>query len=571
MAGHLFLLGFLVLFSGYIFYLLYSLALNYYRIKKAGLPIVILPINCGSPLWMSIDTTLLPLFEHLPFGVKNFTRFNWRGWELKDRYKAHQELGDIFVFVTPGKNWLQLCNAEAVTDVLTRKGRIHNARDQAIEYLIGLFGDNVATTEGRQWQRHRKITASCFNEQPNALVWSESIRQATGMLQYWLSKSSIDSVANDARTLSLHVIASAAFGQSYTFRGADDVSTNDDRDSSSYKDSLKLVLDNCLPLAVIGLDNLDKWWLPNSWKELRQATITFKSHMRNLYEQEKQAMAQGKNRGNNLMSSLVRASQVDIQDTGDIGQAGLTEQEIYGNMFEFNFAGHDTTANALCLGLVYLAARPDVQDWIHEEINAVLGDKKVEDSSYTESFPRLKRCLAVMYETVRLYSPSAILRTTGPKGRTLKVGDHTYVLPAHTMIVPSYSALHTHPRYWGDNSLEWEPSRWIISNSPDVPSTILQTLDSEIFMEHPKDANPFIAWSVGGRVCPGKKLAQVEWVAVMASLFQKYKVTPVLQDGEDEKAARQRLQLLIKKHTGFKLMLKLLRPEEAVLAWVQRF
>jgi hypothetical protein len=57
----------------------------------------------------------------------------------------------------------------------------------------------------------------------------------------------------------------------------------------------------------------------------------------------------------------------------------------------------------------------------------------------------------------------------------------------------------------------------------------------------------------------------------MASLFHKYKVKPVLLDGEDGKAARQRLQLLIKEHAGFKLMLKLLRPEDAVLAWVKRF
>jgi cytochrome P450 len=86
-----------------------------------------------------------------------------------------------------------------VTDVLKRKGTVSDTAKKyvlkstdeftipsEIAQLTGLFGDNVATTEGKQWQRHRKITASCFNEQPNPLVWSESIRQATGMLQCWL-------------------------------------------------------------------------------------------------------------------------------------------------------------------------------------------------------------------------------------------------------------------------------------------------------------------------------------------------------------------------------------------------
>jgi hypothetical protein len=104
MAGHLFLLAFILAFSGYILYLLHRLALNYYQIKKEGLPIIILPINCGSPLWMSIDTTILALFERLPLRIENFMSFNWRGWEIKDRYKAHQELGDVFVFVTAGEN-----------------------------------------------------------------------------------------------------------------------------------------------------------------------------------------------------------------------------------------------------------------------------------------------------------------------------------------------------------------------------------------------------------------------------------------------------------------------------------
>ena len=33
-------------------------------------------------------------------------------------------------------------------------------------------------TDGEQWQRHRKMTASCLNERNNELVWSESLCQA---------------------------------------------------------------------------------------------------------------------------------------------------------------------------------------------------------------------------------------------------------------------------------------------------------------------------------------------------------------------------------------------------------
>ena len=82
---------------------------------------MVLPIDSGNPLWMSVDTQLIRLFKYSPFGKGHFTRFNWRGWEIQDRYRAHQELGDAFIFVTPGKNWLQLCNAEALADVFHRR------------------------------------------------------------------------------------------------------------------------------------------------------------------------------------------------------------------------------------------------------------------------------------------------------------------------------------------------------------------------------------------------------------------------------------------------------------------
>jgi hypothetical protein len=74
---------------GWILYVAYCLAVNWSQARKTGLPLVILPIDCGNPLWMSIDTRVLPFFRRLPFGFKSFTRFNWRGWEIEDRYKAH--------------------------------------------------------------------------------------------------------------------------------------------------------------------------------------------------------------------------------------------------------------------------------------------------------------------------------------------------------------------------------------------------------------------------------------------------------------------------------------------------
>lgn len=133
------------------------------------------------------------------------------------------------------------------------------------------------------------------------------------------------------------------------------------------------------------------------------------------------------------------------------------------------------------------------------------------------------------------------------------------------MIIPSYSAMHTHPRHWGSNSLAWEPSRWIIpaSTSSSNPAT-------ETFLEFPKANNPFIAWSGGARVCPGRKFSQVEFVGVLVGLFKDYKVKPVQLEGESEADAIERLKLLIKEDTGFRLLLQLLHPERMFFKWEKR-
>ena len=426
------------------------------------------------------------------------------------------------------------------------------------------------------------------------------------MLEYWSSKSSIRSVADDTRTLSLHVMSSAGFGKSYPYQGADEPSGTED--STSYKDSLKLILDNCIPLVVLGPKNLSKWWLPKRWKRIYQATVTFRNYMTRLYEEEKQAMLHAKPRSNNLMTSLVRASQEMAQAAAadaDAGQekgavsrheqGGLTENEIYGNIFVFNFAGHDTTAHTLAFGIVLLATRPDVQDWITEELHYVLGDRDPELWSYNAVFPSLKRCLAVLvrsadafnlcndeqlintqYETIRLYTPVSIVKCTNTHPQPLRIGDKTIVIPANTMIIPSYSAMHTHPRYWGSDSLTWQPSRWITSTSSPLTNMSATSnpdknpLESESFIPPPKHASPFIAWSAGARSCPGRKFSQVEFVAVMAGLFGAWKVKPVPEPGEDDAMARSRIQRLVERESGMVLLLQMLHPEKAVLAWERR-
>ena len=133
--------------------------------------------------------------------------------------------------------------------------------------------------------------------------------------------------------------------------------------------------------------------------------------MSEVNEEEKQMVLKGEPGDGNLMTSLIRAS-IGTRDTSDSSQIGdedrLTESEFYGNIFVFNFAGHDTTAHLLVFAIVILAAYPDVQEWLSEEIRHVLGTKVAEESDHQSVFPRLKRCQAVLVSSVHGHQEGSV-------------------------------------------------------------------------------------------------------------------------------------------------------------------
>lgn len=232
-------------------------------------------------------------------------------------------------------------------------------------------------------------------------------------------------------------------------------------------------------------------------------------------------------------------------------------------MFVFNFAGHDTTAHTFVWVMYFLAGSPEVQDWIREEIQHVLGDRPESDWNYKADFPRLKRCVSVVYESLRFYTPVGMAKWTGDASATLQVGDKTLVIPPRTMVVPSHASVQSDPRYWGSDSLTWRPSRWIKSGARGSGDVDGEELISPV-------RGTFLAWSDGLRDCPGKKFSQVEAVATIAALFKDWRVDPVTKQGEELGDARKRVLRFIEEDTGMVLLVQMLHPERCPLVWKRR-
>ena len=259
---------------------------------------------------------------------------------------------------------------------------------------------------GSDWQRQRKLTATPFNEQKSKLVWVEAMRQANDMLQSWMSydANGLKCTSDDTRTLALHVLAYAAFQKSYPFESA--VREHPVDQPLTYRDSLSIILKNALVIMVMPAKAFDIPFLPAKWTQIGKAVASFRGYMLSQLADEKKLIAEGKPGSGTLMSNLVSASNEVSQVKKPTEKFGapeevfdlkpLTTEEILGNIFVYNFAGHDTTAVSLAYSMLLLVAHPEVQDWIAEELDFFLDTENRESWTYEEKFPRLQRCLAVL-------------------------------------------------------------------------------------------------------------------------------------------------------------------------------
>jgi cytochrome P450 len=117
-------------------------------------------------------------------------------------------------------------------------------------------------------------------------------------------------------------------------------------------------------------------------------------------------------------------------------------------------------------------------------------------------------------------------RHTNSDSQRLQVGTRATLIPSRTSTSPSILAVHTHPKYWPD-PLIWNPERWITKESGE-----------EALVTPPRDT--FLPWSDGPQNCPGAKFSQVEFVAVIALIMQKNRLTIKHNNVESEEQARTR-------------------------------
>jgi cytochrome P450 len=380
----------------------FELMQNYFRVRSLGLPVVFAPFGRNNPFWIISQQYLAPIFIKLsairgPFSIFDFIHYSANSCFFLSRYTLHKRYGPAFFIVTPSSTQLVIADAPTSDEVQTRRKDF--VKNESMYKPLNVYGPNVASSNGEMWARHRRITTPPFNERNSSLVWKESLLQADAMFKSWVRKceDGVDNTPNDTMALALNVLMAAGFGKRFEFGGSAK-GKQEGNSMASYRHALSMVLEN-LTRAIITsmLMELPPWATPKKWMEMKNALKEVEIFMRKMVEDERKGLNEKSSERDNLMSALLRASDNEVLGKGKIG---LNDEEIIGNLFIYNVAGHDTTSNTLAYATTLLSTDSKVQGWLREEIRSVFGDEEDVEMWNYDDFPRLKRCLALMVSFV---------------------------------------------------------------------------------------------------------------------------------------------------------------------------
>ncbi|KAF1848269.1 cytochrome P450 monooxygenase-like protein [Cucurbitaria berberidis CBS 394.84] len=546
-----------------------ALSRNIALAKSSGLPIVVMPWNVLSIFWISTHALWTPLLKTLlPASLQGlWIELLHPEWGYRSGYKPFEKLGmDVFLAVSPRKIHVFVADAEAVTQITTRR----NDFPKPLEMYgaLDIYGKNLVSTEGADWRMHRKLVAPSFGEKNNELVFTESLHHAQSLLGLWTGPNgngnqTVVDPSLGAMHFALYVISSAGFDVRVVWPHEEGNQASPRKTvgnsmfvgsevpaghKMNYREALSELLHNIMWTQIIPPKYLPKSPI-KFHRTVGTAVVEWGKYMDELYDLKKNQVASGENKeGMDLFDALIRGSGII-----DEKKTNVQKSDLLGNAFVLMLAGHETTANTLHYSMVYLAMNWSSQKRLQDDVDKILEDKPISEWKYEEHFPKLfgGMAAAVMNETLRLLQPIVnIPKSTAPsRPQQLNLGGQQHMIPGGAHIYLS-AAIHRNPKYWpaplnASKSVgvpdvdQFRPERWLIDAKTTVQFEDINYDDEDLRGPSGEDTSAqlfkptkgsYIPFSDGFRSCIGRRFAQVEILAVLAVIFSQYSVELAVDD-----------------------------------------
>jgi cytochrome P450 len=346
------------------------------------------------------------------------------------------------------------------------------SKSRALQRAKILLGEGLLTSEGPHHLRQRRLVQPAFHRDRLAGYASAMSECSVRWRERWQAGSTLD-VSTEMPQLTLAVVAKTLF------------SADVQSEASEIGAAMTTVLQMFRLLLMPFSEYMEKLPLPYV-RRFEKARARLDSTIYGLIRERRKS---GEDTGD-LLSMLLLA-----QDEENAG-GRMTDQQVRDEALTLFLAGHETGANALTWTWYLLSQHPEVERRLHQEIDAVLGDRTPE----LADVPRLRYAEMILAEALRLYPPAWAIGRKAKEEFTL--GE--FQIPASSICIVSPYVVQRDPRWFPDPET-FDPERW----TPEA-----------------RDARPkfsYFPFGGGSRVCIGERFAWMEGVIVMAAIAQKWR------------------------------------------------
>jgi cytochrome P450 len=384
-----------------------------------------------------------------------------------------REYGDL-VSARFGPRLILFANhPDLVEEVLVHQNRKfikHYRLRQAKQTL----GEGLLTSEGDFWRSQRKLAQPAFHRDRIAAYGQIMVDYTGRLLESW-AEGQVRDIHHDMMRLTLEVVAKTLFDAEMGGETAEV--------SAAMETLMRCFMANTSSAIIIPR------WIPTPMN-LRVAREVRRLE-RILYGIIAERRRSGEDRGD-LLSMLLR---VEDEESG----RRMTDRQLRDECMTLFLAGHETTANTLAWAWYLIAGHPDVEVRLRHELERVLGGRL----PTVADLPRLTYTESIVNETLRLYPAGWMLGREAIE--PLELGG--YPIARGTTVFMTAYVIHRDPR-WFDDPDAFRPERWA--------DGLIQRI--------PRYA--YFPFGGGPRICIGNSFAQMEAALVLATIAQKYRLSP---------------------------------------------
>uniref|UniRef100_A0A3P8TAA8 Cytochrome P450, family 4, subfamily F, polypeptide 3 n=1 Tax=Amphiprion percula TaxID=161767 RepID=A0A3P8TAA8_AMPPE len=441
-------------------------------------------------------------------------------------------------FLGPFYHLVRLFHPEYVRPLLMAPGSITVKDELIYDHLRPWLGQSLLISNGEEWSRRRRLLTPAFHFDILKNYVAKFNSSANTMHDKWCRL-----VAEGQTTLEMfdHITLMTLDS---LLKCAFSYNSNCQESTSEYVSAIVKLSDLIIDRRQNILHHWDWfYWKTEQGKQFKQAlsivhrfTREVVQKRRALINQQRETEAQS----NRTKTPQRKKDFVDIilLSEDEDGQ-GLSDEEIQAEASTFMFAGHDTTASAICWTLYNLARHSHYQEKCRQEVMDVTQEQDGHEIEW-EDLSNLPFTTMCIRESLRLHSPvQAVTRRYTqdmalPEGRTV---------PQGAICLVSIYGTHHNPAVWTDPH-EFNPLRFDPTNAQSRAS------------------HAFIPFSSGPRNCIGQKFALAELRVVVALTLLRFRLTPGTNPelGSSSGGVRRLPQLVLRAEGGLWLQLEPLNP-----------